>query len=174
MSIKFLLASTVAAAVIFTGCASKDAGTADASKGTGSSSSASGSSSTMSGSSSSALSAIEAAQGKIKSVAFDYDKFNIRADMQPVTEENAKVAGDKAIDSAKIKLEGNADERGSDEYNYALALKRANSVKSAYEAKGVAGSRIATESLGEGNPTCKESTEECYAKNRRVDTKLSN
>jgi peptidoglycan-associated lipoprotein len=175
MSIKFLVGSIVAATVIFTGCASKDVGTASSNNSGASSSKsseASGSSSTMAPSSS--MSALEAAQSKIKTINFDFDKFNIRADMQPVAEENAKVAADKSIDSSKVKLEGNADERGTDEYNYALALKRANAVKSAYETKGVAASRITTVSLGEGNPVCKESTEECWAKNRRVDTKLGN
>jgi hypothetical protein len=60
----------------------------------------------------------------------------------------------------------------TDEYNYALGLKRANSVKAGYVAKGVAEAGISTVSYGEGNPVCKESTEECWAKNRRVDTKL--
>ena len=109
------------------------------------------------------------AQSKIQSVLFDFDKFNIRADMVAVTEANAKLVTGV---SAKAKLEGNADERGTDEYNYALGLKRANSVKAGYVAKGVAEAGISTVSYGEGNHVCKESTEECWAKNRRVDTKL--
>lgn len=112
---------------------------------------------------------IAEAQSKIQSVLFDFDKFNIRADMVAVTEANAKLVTGV---SAKAKLEGNADERGTDEYNYALGLKRANSVKAGYVAKGVAEAGISTVSYGEGNPVCKESTEECWAKNRRVDTKL--
>ena len=112
---------------------------------------------------------IAEAQSKIQSVLFDFDKFNIRADMVAVTEANAKLVTGV---SAKAKLEGNADERGTDEYNYALGLKRANSVKAGYVAKGVAEAGISTVRYGEGNPVCKESTEECWAKNRRVDTKL--
>ena len=109
------------------------------------------------------------AQSKIQSVLFDFDKFNIRADMVAVTEANAKLVTGV---SAKAKLEGNADERGTDEYNYALGLKRANTVKAAYASKGVSEASISTVTFGEGNPVCKESTEECWAKNRRVDTKL--
>lgn len=174
----FLMSSVVAASVIFTGCASKDASTAQ--NVTGASSSASKSSDsgvnsvvTPSSSASSGLdSAINTAHGKIKSVLFDFDKFNIKADMQPVVDENSKVVSDKSVESAKIKLEGNADERGTDEYNYALALKRAEAVKSVYTSKGIPLTRITTVSLGEGNPVCKDSAESCWSKNRRVDTKL--
>lgn len=166
MSIKFLIGSLVAATVIFTGCASKDVSNTGAGANTGANAATGSSSSTVATSSSSAL---EAAQAKIKTINFDFDKFNIRADMKPVAEDNAKAVG-----SMKVKLEGNADERGSDEYNYALALKRANAVKSSYEAKGISTANITTVSLGEGNPVCKESTEECWAKNRRVDSKLEN
>ncbi len=168
MSVKFLIGSLLAATVVFTGCASKDVNNTGA--GANSSSAASGSnassSSTVGASSSSAL---ESAQAKIKTINFDYDKFNIRADMQPVAEENAKAVG-----KLKVKLEGNADERGSDEYNYALALKRANAVKAAYQSKGIATADITTVSLGEGNPVCKESNDACWSKNRRVDSKLEN
>ena len=63
---------------------------------------------------------IEKANGSLKVVLFDYDKFNIRNDMMSVVEADSKILADKRLDSAKIKLEGNADERGSDEYNFAL------------------------------------------------------
>ncbi len=162
---KFVLGSALAAAIIFTGCSSKSP-TVDSSAQTGGASASNGGSST---STAPAVDAVADAQAKIQSVLFDFDKFNIRADMQPIAEANSKVAG--AVD-AKVKLEGNADERGTDEYNYALGLKRANSVKAAYVSKGIAEAKISTVTLGEGNPVCKESTEECLGKNRRVDTKL--
>lgn len=160
---KFILGSAVAAAIIFTGCSSKSPEVASSATNAGSAASSASSSTAP------AVDAVADAQSKIQTVLFDFDKFNIRADMQPIAEANAKVVGGV---SAKVKLEGNADERGTDEYNYALGLKRANSVKAAYAAKGVAEASISTVSFGEGNPVCKESTEECWAKNRRVDTKL--
>jgi peptidoglycan-associated lipoprotein len=73
-----------------------------------------------------------------------------------------------------FKLEGNCDEFGSDEYNLALGLKRANNVKSMLVENGISADTVSLVSLGEGNPSCVEKTEECYAKNRRVDFKLSN
>ncbi|MDD3466833.1 MAG: OmpA family protein [Campylobacterales bacterium] len=162
---KFILGSAIAAAIIFTGCSSKSpevASSATNANGAGAGAGASASTAP-------AVDAVADAQSKIQSVLFDFDKFNIRADMAPIAEANAKTVGGV---SAKVKLEGNADERGTDEYNYALGLKRANSVKAAYQAKGIAEASMTTVSLGEGNPVCKESTEECWAKNRRVDTKL--
>ena len=71
-----------------------------------------------------------------------------------------------------IKLEGNCDEWGSDEYNYALGLRRANAVKAAMTAQGVSADRITMVSYGESNPVCTDKTKECWAHNRRVDFKL--
>ncbi|MDD3466530.1 MAG: OmpA family protein [Campylobacterales bacterium] len=163
---KFIFGSAVAAAIIFTGCSSKSP---EVASNTQASTPAASSSAAASQSTAPAVDAVADAQSKVQTVLFDFDKFNIRADMQAIAEANAKVVGGV---SAKVKLEGNADERGTDEYNYALGLKRANSVKEAYKAKGVAEASMSTVSFGEGNPVCKESTEDCWAKNRRVDTKL--
>ena len=105
--------------------------------------------------------------GKLVSILFDYDKFDIRADMQETMTKNIMLLKGKTI-----KLEGNCDEFGSDEYNYALGLKRANAVKAALVNGGVSADAISMTSLGESNPVCLEKTQECWAKNRRVDFKL--
>ncbi len=103
----------------------------------------------------------------IVSIIFDFDKFNIREDMQ------ANVKTDSGLVKGKaFKLEGNCDEFGSDEYNFALGLKRANAVKSALVNEGINADSISMTSLGEGNPVCTDKTQECWAKNRRVDFKL--
>lgn len=103
----------------------------------------------------------------IVSIYFDYDKFEIREDMQANLKTNGGLVKNKTF-----KLEGNCDEFGSDEYNFALGLKRANSVKSALVESGISADSISMTSLGEGNPVCSEKTQECWAKNRRVDFKL--
>jgi peptidoglycan-associated lipoprotein len=103
----------------------------------------------------------------ILSIYFDYDKFEIREDMQTSLKANGGLVKNKTF-----KLEGNCDEFGSDEYNFALGLKRASSVKSALVESGVSADTISMTSLGEGNPACLEKTQECWAKNRRVDFKL--
>jgi peptidoglycan-associated lipoprotein len=105
--------------------------------------------------------------GQLVSILFDYDKFDIRADMQEAMTKDALLVKDKSI-----KLEGNCDEFGSDEYNYALGLKRANSVKTALVNSGIKADSISMSSFGESNPVCLEKTKECWQKNRRVDFKL--
>ncbi len=110
-------------------------------------------------------------QSKFQTIYFDFDKYNIRPDQQPVLESDAEVAKE-AQKHFKIKLEGNCDEWGSDEYNFALGLKRAKSVKEGLVAEGVEADKISMVSYGESNPVCTEHTKECWAKNRRVDFKV--
>ncbi|HEX5328658.1 OmpA family protein [Sulfuricurvum sp.] len=110
---------------------------------------------------------VNGSDGQLISILFDYDKFDIRADMQDAMTKNALLVKGKSI-----KLEGNCDEFGSDEYNFALGLKRANAVKAALVNGGVSADAISMSSLGESNPVCLEKTQECWAKNRRVDFKL--
>jgi len=114
------------------------------------------------------LSTLEA---QLQTVTFDFDKFEIKSDMQDKLNTNATIA--KAGASMfNVKLEGNCDEWGSDEYNYALGLKRAKAAKDAMVAEGVDAARITMVSFGESNPTCTEQTQDCWAQNRRVDFKL--
>jgi peptidoglycan-associated lipoprotein len=110
--------------------------------------------------------AANGSDGDMVTILFDFDKFDIREDMQEPMAKNALLVKGKAI-----KLEGNCDEFGSDEYNYALGLKRANAVKSSLVESGINPDSIAMTSLGESNPVCVEKTQECWAKNRRVDFK---
>lgn len=108
---------------------------------------------------------------ELLTIYFDFDKFNVRDDMQENLSTDADIAKTKAKDFS-IKLEGNCDEWGSDEYNFALGLKRSNTVKKALVSEGVDASRITMVSFGESNPVCSDKTRECWAKNRRVDFKL--
>lgn len=105
-------------------------------------------------------------------VYFDFDKYDIRADMQPVVSSNADLFNSADAANLSIKVEGNCDEWGTDEYNYALGLKRAKSVKDALAAQGVSSDRVMVVSYGESNPTCKESNKACWDKNRRAEFKL--
>ncbi len=105
------------------------------------------------------------------SVYFDFDKYAIRQDMKANVTKDADIA--KAAASAySVKLEGNCDEWGSDEYNFALGLKRAQTVKTALVNEGVDAKRISMVSYGKSAPVCTEKTKECWQKNRRVDFKL--
>lgn len=102
-----------------------------------------------------------------KPVYFGFDKYDLDATAKEVVTADAEVL--KTI-KEKIVIEGNADARGSDEYNYALGLKRAEAVKSALVNSGVTG-ELTTITYGESKPACTEQTEDCFAKNRRVELK---
>jgi len=104
-----------------------------------------------------------------QSVYFDFGDYGISSSMQSGMARNVSVAGSA---SRKIKIEGNCDEFGTDEYNYALGLKRAKTVKDALVSQGVQGSKIIMISYGESNPVCTAATDSCYGKNRRVDLRL--
>ncbi len=110
-------------------------------------------------------------ESTLTTVYFDFDKFNIKPEMQSNISTDAKIVTSSAS-AYNIKLEGNCDEWGSDEYNFALGLKRADSVKKSLTAEGVDASRIVMVSYGESNPACNDKTQECWSKNRRVDFSL--
>ena len=71
--------------------------------------------------------------------------------------------------SSRMNLEGNADERGSREYNLGLGERRGNAVSSALQAQGGSGSQVSVVSYGEERPVCTDSNEDCWARNRRVE-----
>ena len=121
-------------------------------------------------SSASALSMAEV-ESQLTSVYFAFDKFDLNAEMQEKVSADAQL-GKTGASAYSVKLEGNCDEWGSDEYNFALGLKRASAVKSALVAEGIDASRISMVSYGESNPVCSDKTKDCWSKNRRVDFKL--
>ena len=100
-------------------------------------------------------------------VYFDFDQDALRPEFQAAMQCHAKYLRDRP--SSRMSLEGNADERGSREYNLGLGERRGNAVSSALQANGGSGSQITVVSYGEERPTCNESTEDCWAKNRRVE-----
>jgi len=110
-------------------------------------------------------------EAKLSSVYFAFDKYEITPDMQTKIDTAAELGKTTAADY-NVKLEGNCDEWGSDEYNFALGLKRADAVKKAFVAQGIDAKRISLVSYGESNPVCTDKTQECWSKNRRVDFKL--
>lgn len=102
-----------------------------------------------------------------KSVYFDFDDFSLKSEYQGVAKDNADFMKQFARD--KVVLQGNADERGSSEYNLALGQKRAETVRKTLLMMGVSDARIEAVSYGKEKPlaTCHE--EKCWQENRRVD-----
>jgi peptidoglycan-associated lipoprotein len=75
----------------------------------------------------------------------------------------------KSARTSQLRIEGNCDEFGTDEFNYALGLKRARAVKTLLVSHGIPASKISVVSYGESNPTCRGHSAACHAKNRRVE-----
>jgi peptidoglycan-associated lipoprotein len=99
-------------------------------------------------------------------INFDYDKSDIREDQKGKLQ--TATAYMKANPNVRITIEGNADERGSEEYNLALGDRRANAVKQYLAAQGIAENRLSSVSYGEERPACSTQTEDCFAQNRRA------
>lgn len=102
-----------------------------------------------------------------RSIYFEFDQFTIQEQYRPIVEAHAKYLG--ANRARRIVVEGHADERGSREYNLALAQKRAEAVKRALLLLGVTEVQVETVSFGEEKPRAQGSTEEAWTENRRAD-----
>lgn len=100
-----------------------------------------------------------------ETIHFDYDQFTINADDTARLDRKAAIM--KANAGLRIRVTGHADERGSDEYNLALGMKRAVAAKEYLARLGVDGSRIEVASLGREVPVDPSSNEAAWAKNRR-------
>jgi peptidoglycan-associated lipoprotein len=102
----------------------------------------------------------------LKPVFFDFDKYFIREDAKPVLEEDARWL--LTFKTARIQIEGHADERGTEAYNLALGEKRARSTSDYLFTLGVAKERMEILSFGESRPLDLGKNREAWAKNRRV------
>ncbi len=101
----------------------------------------------------------------VQDVLFDYDKYDVRADQQPITQKDAAFLAQHP--DIKVLVEGHCDDRGSDEYNLALGASRANAVKEALAKQGVSADRIKTVSYGKEKPFCTADNDGCWQQNRR-------
>ena len=72
-----------------------------------------------------------------------------------------------------IRIEGNADERGTREYNLALGARRANAVRDFLVSRGVSSSRINTVSYGKERPIDPGTSEDAYQRNRNAHTAIT-
>jgi peptidoglycan-associated lipoprotein len=102
-----------------------------------------------------------------QNVYFDFNKANVKTQYQNVIAKEAQFI--KAHDNDVVTVEGNADERGSDEYNLALGSKRAKAVEKSLEVLGVQAKQIKIISEGEEKPRLTCHAEKCWKENRRAD-----
>jgi peptidoglycan-associated lipoprotein len=102
-----------------------------------------------------------------RQIFFDYDKYDVKDEYRPLIDAHAKYLRDNP--SAKMLIQGNADERGSREYNIALGQRRSDNVKKMLILLGARDAQLESVSLGEEKPMCADSNEQCWSKNRRGD-----
>lgn len=112
------------------------------------------------------------ALGSQRVIYFDLDSSEIRNEYIDVIAAHGRFLASNA--TVRVRLEGHSDERGSREYNIALAERRAQAVKRALALQGVQDSQIATVSYGEERPAAVGSDDNAWSKNRRVEIVVIN
>jgi peptidoglycan-associated lipoprotein len=102
-----------------------------------------------------------------RTIYFDFDRDDIKAEFVPVVEAHGKYLRENR--RAKMLIQGNADERGSREYNLGLGQRRSDAIKKRLMLLGATEGQIESVSLGEEKPVCVEHDESCWYRNRRGD-----
>jgi peptidoglycan-associated lipoprotein len=100
-------------------------------------------------------------------VFFDFDKSDIKPEFQDLLEAHGRYLA--AYPDVKVRLEGHTDERGSREYNLALAEQRAKAVRQVLMLQGAPAANLEVVSYGEEVPMAVGHDEAAWAKNRRVE-----
>jgi peptidoglycan-associated lipoprotein len=102
-----------------------------------------------------------------RTIYFDFDQDTLRPEFQAQIACHAKYLRDRP--GSRMTLEGNADERGTREYNLGLGERRGNAVSGAIQGNGGSAAQMSVVSYGEERPVCADSSEDCWQKNRRVE-----
>jgi peptidoglycan-associated lipoprotein len=105
-----------------------------------------------------------------ESIYFDFDKSDLKTESQAVLKKKADWL--RRNPGYSLRIEGNCDERGTNEYNLALGERRADSAKKFLAALGIAENRMSVISYGEERPVDPGHNEAAWAKNRRDDFRL--
>lgn len=98
-------------------------------------------------------------------VYFDFDKSNLRPDAEATLRRNAEWL--RTWPTVKVRVDGCADPRGTNEYNFGLGMRRADTIRAFLVSQGIVLDRIEVVAVGETQLVCTEATEECWARNRR-------
>jgi peptidoglycan-associated lipoprotein len=156
---------------VLAGCATKPEQKAGAGAASGASSASSASGASVATPKSADANARELARNRISSIEpavyFDFDKFDIKPQFHNTVSAYGNYLA--VVKEAKILVEGNADERGTVEYNLALGQKRAEAVSIALQAIGANADNIEAISNGEEKPRNRGKSDAAYAENRRAD-----
>jgi peptidoglycan-associated lipoprotein len=106
------------------------------------------------------------ASAQFKDIRFEFDRYDIRAEDAEILDANAESL--RANPKLQLLIEGHADQRGTSEYNLALADRRAKASLNYLVSRGVRSNRISVISYGKERPMCAEASEECWSQNRRA------
>ena len=102
-----------------------------------------------------------------QTVYFDFDRYNLRGDAKTALRHNHDAM--RGHSDVRVEIQGNSDERGSEEYNLALGERRARAARDYLASLGVPRSRLTIVSFGESNPAVVGHSESVWGKNRRAD-----
>ena len=102
-----------------------------------------------------------------RSVYFDYNSATVRSEFDPALQAHARYL--TANPKSRVRVEGNADDRGAPDFNARLGLKRAENVRQILIGHGATEKQITLKTLGESQPKLKGRDEESWAENRRAD-----
>ncbi|HUI59516.1 MAG TPA: peptidoglycan-associated lipoprotein Pal [Steroidobacteraceae bacterium] len=168
---KILIVLMMAAALAGTGCKTKPpkASPSQSQSQTGSGADTSGAEAANAGSvgSDDEISGPQAGLLARRVVYFDFDSSEIKGEGTDVVAAHAKYLASHA--SARVRLEGNTDDRGSREYNIGLGERRAQSVRRALMLQGASEGQLQTVSYGAERPAVQGNDESAWSKNRRVE-----
>lgn len=109
-------------------------------------------------------------ESQLKTVYFDFDKFNLRSDAKADLDYNFNLMNE--FPDAIIKIEGHCDERGTVEYNLSLGEKRAKAAMDYLTGLGINPARLSIISYGKERPVDPGHNEAAWAKNRRAEFKI--
>jgi peptidoglycan-associated lipoprotein len=103
---------------------------------------------------------------QLKDIRFEFDRYDIRAEDAEILDANAESL--KANPKLQLLIEGHTDQRGTTEYNLALADRRAKASMNYLVSRGVRSNRISVISYGKERPMCVQASEDCWSQNRRA------
>lgn len=106
---------------------------------------------------------------ELKRVHFEFDDASLKGDARDVLAKDADCV--RQLNAKTVRIEGNSDERGTNEYNLHLGQRRAEAVRRYLVNLGLSGVQFDVVSFGEEQPICTEATEDCWKQNRRAEIK---
>ncbi len=110
---------------------------------------------------------VEVSSKEFRSIYFEFDRSVLQPQAKQDLNHNSEVLRERS--NIRVEIQGNCDERGTEEYNLALGMRRADAARRYLIDLGISPSRIASISFGEENPAVRGHSESAWSRNRRDD-----